>query len=290
MYTDGACWNNGKANAKCRSGIWFSPNHRRNAAIRVPGPKQSNQVGELAAVIEAVSSVPNFYPLTIITDSRYVIDGLTEHLGKWEDNGWIGIDNAEFFKRAANLPKKRTAETTFQWVRGHRGILGNEESDKLAKEGANKDEADSLPLYIPKEYDLQGAKLSTLTQATAYKGIQSSATPRHASVATVRSGPVRRHFLRTPNPNPVRFGPSGRTANLIGVRCGSGAVRGIFQVWTRTEPEPSIIGNLAYVINLNSHSYPLCTAESVANAFVVELKKINVLCSVATILQGYLNN
>ena len=176
VYMDGACWNNGKANAKCGSGVWLGLNNPRNAAIRVPGPKQSNQVGELAAVIAAASSVPTFYPLTIITDSRYVIDGLTKHLGQWEDNGWIGTDNAEFFKRAAYLLKKRTAATTFQWVKGHRGNLGNEESDKLAKEGANKDVPDIMSLDIPKDYDLQGAKLATLTQAVAYKGIQLQAT------------------------------------------------------------------------------------------------------------------
>lgn len=183
VYTDGACWNNGKANARCGSGIWFSPNHCRNAAVRVPGPSQSNQVGELAAVIEAISLVPTFFPLTILTDSRYVIDGLTEHLGQWEDDGWIGISNAEFFKRAAYLLKKRTATTSFQWVRGHRGNLGNEESDKLAKEGANKHAPDVLTLEVPKEYDLQGAKLATLTQAVAYKGIRLQATtpPRPAT-------------------------------------------------------------------------------------------------------------
>jgi ribonuclease HI len=90
VFTDGACWNNGKENTKCRGGIWVSPNHQRNSAIKVPGQKQSNQVGELAAVIEAICSFPPFYPLTIITDSRYVIDGLTLHPGKWEDDGWIG--------------------------------------------------------------------------------------------------------------------------------------------------------------------------------------------------------
>ena len=171
VYTDGACWNNGKSNARCGSGIWFSPNHQRNEAIRVPGPSQSNQVGETVAVIGAISAVPTFYPLTIISDSKYVIDGLTLHLKEWEDKGWIGVDNPDFFKRAAYLLKKRTAPTTFQWVKGHTGNLGNEESDKLAKAGANKIEPDLLSLEIPKEYDLQGAKLETITQATAYKGI-----------------------------------------------------------------------------------------------------------------------
>ena len=87
------------------------------------------------------------------------------------------MDNAKFFKRAAYLLKKRTAATTFQWVKGNSGNAGNEECDLLEKEGANKDEPDLLPLDIPSQYDLQGAKLATLTQTVAYKGIQSRNQP-----------------------------------------------------------------------------------------------------------------
>ena len=180
VYTDGSCINNGKENAKCGSGVWLEGNHPLNKALRVPGPSQSNQVGELAAVIIAAETVPNYCKLTIVTDSVYVIEGLTTNLSNWEDIGWIGIKNADLFKRAAYLLKKRTAPTYFEWVKGHQGILGNEESDKLAKEGANKPTPDPLSLHIPVEFDLQGAKLATITQAIAYRGIRSRKprTPR----------------------------------------------------------------------------------------------------------------
>jgi ribonuclease HI len=105
IHTDGACFDNGKLNARCRSGIWFGPNDARNTSIKVPGPLQSNQVGETAAVIKALTSVPHFWPITIITDSKYVIDSLTTHLQTWEDRGWIGIKNAKLLKRAAYLLK-----------------------------------------------------------------------------------------------------------------------------------------------------------------------------------------
>ena len=172
VYTDGSCINNGKADAVCGSGIWVERNHPLNNAIRVPGPYQSNQVGEIAAVVKAAETLPNYCKLTIVTDSMYVINGLTKHLKTWEDNGWIEVENADLFKRAAYLLKSRTAPTFFEWVKGHRGDLGNEESDKLAKKGASKDAPDPLSLHIPKEFDLQGAKLATLSQALAYRGIR----------------------------------------------------------------------------------------------------------------------
>jgi len=97
--------NNGKDNARCGGGIWFGPNDPRNTAFRVPGNRQSNQTGELAAVIIVIQKVPHFCPLEIISDLRYVIEGLTEHLQNWEVLGWIKIDNAALFKKAVFLLK-----------------------------------------------------------------------------------------------------------------------------------------------------------------------------------------
>jgi ribonuclease HI len=171
IYTDGACINNGKLNAKCGSGIWFAPHDDRNRAIRVPGESQSNQTAEIVAILKAASSIPRFIPLTIISDSMYAINGLTIFLSTWENNGWIGIKNAKFFKKAAATLKQRIATTTFKWVKGHNSIQGNEEADRLAKEGADKPDPDIVDTTIPKEFDLQGAKLATISQSTAYKGI-----------------------------------------------------------------------------------------------------------------------
>lgn len=100
-YTDEACLNNRKLNAQCRSGIWIAPGDHRNQAIRVSGNEQSNQIGELVAVIKATQDLLIFAPLEIHSDLKYVIKGLTVHLERWEDIGWIAIQNATLFKKAA---------------------------------------------------------------------------------------------------------------------------------------------------------------------------------------------
>ena len=171
VYTDGACLNNGMANAQSGAGVWFGPNHEKNQAIKIPGMRQSNQVGEVVAIIAALTAVPLNQPLKIVTDSKYAINGLTTHLGRWEDQGWINIENAPLFKKAAFLLRKRTARTSFQWVKGHAGDQGNEGSDELAKMGATKEDPDEIDLNIPIEFDLQGAKLAAITQKRAYTGI-----------------------------------------------------------------------------------------------------------------------
>ena len=93
------------------------------------------------------------------------------------------------FKKTAFLLKNRSARTTFRWVKGHSGELGNEESDKLAREGANKNIPDILDLQIPEDFDLQGAKLKTIDQRTAYQGIleKRPRPPRPDAIENIRA-------------------------------------------------------------------------------------------------------
>ena len=178
VYTDGTCMNNGKQNARCGSGIWFDNDSPRNLALRILGDTQSNQVGEIAAVIAAVAATAPYQPLKIVTNSKYVIEGLTANLKQWEDDGWINIKNTPLFKKAAHLLRLRTAKTTFQWIKGHNGTVGNEESNRLTKLGADKHDPDELDLEIPPEFDVQGAKLATLIQVMAYRGILERKKPK----------------------------------------------------------------------------------------------------------------
>jgi len=89
VYTDGACMDNRKKNAHCRSGVWFAQDDPRNQALQVPGEAQSNQISEIAAVITALEIIPPYQPVRILTDSKYVLEGLTTHLESWENDGWI---------------------------------------------------------------------------------------------------------------------------------------------------------------------------------------------------------
>ncbi|KAI0094524.1 RnaseH-domain-containing protein [Irpex rosettiformis] len=109
-------------------------------------------------------------------DSQYAIDGLTTHLNRWQDRGWIGIENAQLFRSAAYHLRKRSAITTFEWVKGHNGNLGNEGADELAAQGAQQAQSDNIDLTVPDQWNLTGAKLLGITQAIAYTGIKQHQT------------------------------------------------------------------------------------------------------------------
>lgn len=186
VYTDGSCVRNGTASAIAGSGVWFGSNDERNAGERVPYDVQSNQTGEVYALILAEQRVAPFAPLHFVTDSKYVVDGLTLHLRKWEERGWIGVANADVFRDVAAALRARSAVTTLRWVKGHSRVVGNEAADELAKAGALK-LAPFRPMHLPKtKYVRDGAALNCLTQSRAYKGIQ-RASPRRERKNAVRN-------------------------------------------------------------------------------------------------------
>ena len=119
VYADGSCVNNGTAEARAGSGVWYGENDPRNLAIRVPGRKQSNRVGELLAGLRAVKEAPGNQPLRICSDSRFAIEGLTKHARDWEAKNWMGISHRPLFRCATAWLRVRTAKTTGEGPRRH---------------------------------------------------------------------------------------------------------------------------------------------------------------------------
>ena len=170
IYTDGACVNNGLENAAAGSGIWYGDEDPRNKSARVPLTNQSNQSGELMAILHAVKDNPPNDNLRIISDSKYAIEGLTKNAENWENRNWAGIQNGEIFKCITAWIRSRTGITTLKWTRGHNGTKGNEEADKLAGEGTKLPRSEFPDaLQAPPNLTATGTKLASLEQRDFYK-------------------------------------------------------------------------------------------------------------------------
>jgi ribonuclease HI len=82
VYTDGSCHENGTEKARAGSGIYWGPNSPKFLAIRVPG-SQTNDRGEVYAVLQALLMAPSQPILKIFSDSVYTIKSrpqITRHV------------------------------------------------------------------------------------------------------------------------------------------------------------------------------------------------------------------
>ncbi|XP_037247294.1 ribonuclease H1 isoform X2 [Falco rusticolus] len=142
VYTDGCCSGNGRNRARAGIGVYWGPGHPLNTSERLPG-RQTNQRAEIHAACKAIEQAKsqNIRKLIIYTDSKFTINGITSWVDNWKTNGWRtssggSVINKEDFERLDNLSK----DIEIQWmhVPGHAGFHGNEEADRLAREGASK--------------------------------------------------------------------------------------------------------------------------------------------------------
>jgi len=142
VFTDGACINNGKPNAKAGIGVFLSENDTRNVSRRVIG-KQTNNVAELSAILEVFTILEDEIErgdiINIYSDSKYSINSFTVWANKWEQNNWTkkgGIQNLELIKRGYELFNKYNNVNIFH-IKAHTGFkdelsIGNENADRLA--------------------------------------------------------------------------------------------------------------------------------------------------------------
>lgn len=99
----------------------------------------TNNRMELMAAIQGLNALKRPCRVTLSTDSRYVMDGLTKWIHGWMKNGWRTADkkpvkNADLWQELLAAAKPHRVE--WKWVKGHAGHPDNERADKLASDAA----------------------------------------------------------------------------------------------------------------------------------------------------------
>jgi ribonuclease HI len=99
----------------------------------------TNNRMELTAAIEGLNALKRPCRVTLSTDSRYVMDGLTKWIKGWQKNGWKTaakqpVKNADLWQALLDAAKPHRIEWT--WVKGHAGHPDNERADRLASDAA----------------------------------------------------------------------------------------------------------------------------------------------------------
>lgn len=132
-YTDGACSGNPGPGGWGAVLAW----NGRERELSGGEAETTNNRMELMAAIRALEALKRPCPVKIVTDSQYVMKGITEWMDDWKARGWRTagkkpVKNRELWERL-DLQIQRH-DVTWQWVRGHAGHEGNERADLLARE------------------------------------------------------------------------------------------------------------------------------------------------------------
>lgn len=135
IYTDGGCSGNPGP------GGWaFVVSENGEIREYRSGGDQSttNNKMELTAVINALEYAKSNgeRDVVILTDSQYVKNGITVWIHSWKKNGWrtsskAPVKNVEYWVTLDKLNDELNVD--WQWVKGHAGIAGNEECDRLVR-------------------------------------------------------------------------------------------------------------------------------------------------------------
>ncbi|WP_409929513.1 ribonuclease HI [Sulfuriflexus sp.] len=133
IFTDGACRGNPGP------GGW-------GALLRYAGKEKTLRGGErlttnnrmeLMAAISALEELKRPCKVELTTDSKYVMQGITEWLENWKKRNWKTasrqpVKNVDLWQRLDAATQRH--EINWHWVRGHNGHPENERADELANE------------------------------------------------------------------------------------------------------------------------------------------------------------
>ncbi|OIO71755.1 MAG: ribonuclease HI [Zetaproteobacteria bacterium CG_4_9_14_3_um_filter_49_83] len=133
-FTDGACSGNPGPGGW---GVWLRYG-KHEKELCGGEPNTTNQRMELQAAIEALKALKKPCAITIFSDSKYVVDGITSWIHGWKKNGWKNtakkpVANAELWQQLDTL--NAIHDVKWQWIKGHAGHEGNERADALARQG-----------------------------------------------------------------------------------------------------------------------------------------------------------
>jgi ribonuclease HI len=138
IFTDGAAEGNpgpggfcalvrlpGQADREVSGGVHHTTNNQMEMTAAIVG---------LKAAIEAGAT-----DFRVITDSEYLLKGMTQWLAGWQRNGWKTasgqpVKNRELWEELAALTRGRSV--AWEWTRGHAGHPENERCDAVASAAA----------------------------------------------------------------------------------------------------------------------------------------------------------
>ena len=132
-FTDGACSGNPGVGGW---GVVIIEDNKNEFFLNGGDKNTTNNKMELTAAIKALKTFEKKSTITLITDSKYVKDGIQSWIQNWKKNGWKTaakkpVKNKELWIELDELIARHNI--TWEWVKGHAGNTHNEKADYLAR-------------------------------------------------------------------------------------------------------------------------------------------------------------
>ena len=137
VITDGACEGNPGPGGWAAIIVWEDG---RLEELGGAEALTTNNRMELQAAIQGLRRLPPETPVEMVTDSTYLLKGITEWIHTWKRNGWRTsqkqpVENRDLWEELDRLAGRRA---TWQWTRGHAGHSLNERADRIAQSYAHR--------------------------------------------------------------------------------------------------------------------------------------------------------
>jgi ribonuclease HI len=133
VWTDGACQRNPGPGGWAALLCWEDGLVEEHSGGL---PLTTNNIMEMTAALEGLRALPSGSRACIVTDSRYLHDGMTSWMAGWKRKGWKTasgdpVKNKEIWVQleAAALDHD---QVRWHWIKGHIGHALNERADVLA--------------------------------------------------------------------------------------------------------------------------------------------------------------
>ena len=168
VYADESCLGNGRegenpggagglieiarADELVRRDFWVSENATTNNRMALRSAIEA---------FRALSKKGNTFRVVFTSDSRYLIDGMTDWVHRWAARDWRRktgpVENKELWQEAIDIVNGHAVQ--WRWVRGHAGHPQNEYANLLATKAAR--ELSASHGTVPSQFDLWLAEQRT---------------------------------------------------------------------------------------------------------------------------------
>ena len=135
IYTDGSCLRN-PGGAGGYAVVLLDEASQKTKHFWGSDPETTNNQMELKAAILGLSKLKRPCCVTIYSDSKYIVRGMSEWMPSWIRNRWRTregkpLKNRELWEELYQLSRGHIVH--WEWVRGHDGHRFNEYCDRLAQ-------------------------------------------------------------------------------------------------------------------------------------------------------------